>query len=394
MEVYVLDSLLRRSEIIDRFESLIWTERWASWGDFNLTIRSTYQSRNLLQTGTRLAMNLSDRMMTVETVEDGVDASGVAILKIKGRSIESIFEDRGAKQSTANLTTEPTWNITQVPAEIMRKVVHDICYTGTLSIKDKISAMVESRLSTIPASTIPEPVDPISVSLEPQSVYSVLTSLSNTWVLGFRLLRQDDPSALYFDVYAGSDRTSSQTNRPPVIFAPELDNLTDTNELTSIENSKTVAYVFAKNGFMEVLPQGVPSDVSNLDRRILIVKADDLDLPAGPALDSAMIQRGKEALADHRDIQALDGEIRQNSQYKYGVDYYLGDLVEMRNIDGVANQMRVTEQIFVSDKEGERTYPTLSINIFVSTGSWLSFAPGRSWVDFDTDTASVWSVLP
>ena len=76
------------------------------------------------------------------------------------------------------------------------------------------------------------------------------------------------------------------------------------------------------------------------------------------------------------------------------MDYYLGDLVEMRNVDGIANQMRVTEQIFVSDKEGERIYPTLAINQFVSTGSWLSFAPGRSWIDYDDDTTTVWAILP
>ena len=90
----------------------------------------------------------------------------------------------------------------------------------------------------------------------------------------------------------------------------------------------------------------------------------------------------------------MDGEIRQNSQYVYNRDYYLGDLVEMRNVDGVANQMRVTEQIFVSDKEGERTYPTLAINTFVSTGSWLSMYPGLSWVDLDTNTTDVWENQP
>ena len=138
----------------------------------------------------------------------------------------------------------------------------------------------------------------------------------------------------------------------------------------------------------------VPIDTDGFDRHVLIVNANDIELAAGSALDAALIQRGKEALAEHREIQALDGEIRQNSQYKYGVDYYLGDLVEMRNTDGIANQMRVTEQIFVSDKEGERTYPTLAINTFVSTGSWLSMYPGLSWVDLDADTTDVWSNQP
>lgn len=394
MEVYILDGLLRRSEVIDRFESLIWTERWASWGDFELAIRSTNESRSFLRKGTQLAMNQSDRMMTVETIEDGTNSDGKSILKIKGRSIEAIFEDRGAKASRSNLTTEPTWNITNTPAAIMRQIVHDICVTGVLSTYDKIPFIVESRLPSLPASTILEPVDPITVQLEPQTVYAALTSLANTWVLGFRLLRNGDIAQLNFDVYAGSDRTSSQTNLPPVIFAPELDNLTDTNELISIEDAKNVAYVYSKNGFQEVMPADVPPDTDGFDRHVLIVNANDIELAAGSALDAALIQRGKEALAEHREIQALDGEIRQNSQYKYGVDYYLGDLVEMRNTDGIANQMRVTEQIFVSDKEGERTYPTLAINTFVSTGSWLSTYPGLSWVDLDADTTDVWSNQP
>lgn len=394
MEVYILDGLLRRSEVIDRFESLIWTERWASWGDFELAIRSTNESRSFLRKGTQLAMNQSDRMMTVETIEDGTSSDGKSILKVKGRSIEAIFEDRGAKASRSNLTTEPTWNITNKPAAIMRQIVHDICVTGVLSTYDKIPFIVESRLPSLPASTILEPVDPITVQLEPQTVYAAITSLANTWVLGFRLLRNGDIAQLNFDVYSGSDRTSSQTNLPPVIFAPELDNLTDTNELISIEDAKNVAYVYSNNGFQEVIPADIAPDTDGFDRHVLIVKADDIDLPAGSALDSALIQRGKEALAEHREIQALDGEIRQNSQYKYGKDYYLGDLVEMRNTDGVANQMRVTEQIFVSDKEGERTYPTLAINTFVSTGSWLSMYPGLSWVDLDADTTDVWSNQP
>ena len=394
MEVYVLDSLLRRSEVIDRFESLIWTERWASWGDFELAIRSTYGSRGLLRKGTQLAMNQSDRVMTVETIEDGTDSDGKSILKVKGRSIESIFEDRGAKASHSDLTTEPTWDITNTPAAIMRKIVHDICVTGVLSVYDKIPFIVEARQPSLPADTILEPPDPIMVKLEPQTVYKAITNVANTWELGFRLLRNGDAAQLYFDVYAGSDRTSSQTTRPPVIFAPELDNLTDTTELISIEGAKNVAYVYSKNGFQEVIPAAVPIDTDGFERRILIVNANDIELEAGSELDSALIQRGKEALAEHREIQALDGEIRQNSQYKYNVDYYLGDLVEMRNVDGIANQMRVTEQIFVSDKEGERTYPTLAINQFVSMGSWLSFAPGLSWIDYDADTTTVWATLP
>jgi hypothetical protein len=134
----------------------------------------------------------------------------------------------------------------------------------------------------------------------------------------------------------------------------------------------------------------VPPDTAGFDRRVLTVDASDITLSAGTALDAALLQRGKEELAKTRAFQAFDGEINTNSQYKYQVDYWLGDLVEMRNVDGVANQMRVTEQIFVSDKEGDRSYPTLTVNQFINTGSWLSWESNQQWIDLDADPTT-WS---
>lgn len=390
MEVYILDVLLQRMEVIDRFESLIWTERWASWGDFEIVIHSTPSNRSLLKSGTLLAMNLSHRVMVIENIENATSAEGIRMLKVKGRSIEAIFINRGARVSMGSLTASPTWDISDTPGGVMRKIVHDICApTGV----DPIPILVESRHPDIPASTIVEIADTIGVKLEPQTVYDALTNLANTWNLGFRLLRAGDVAQLYFDVYAGTDRTVSQTLRPPVIFSPGLDNLQNTSELYTIENEKNVAYVIAPNGFLEVLADATMPEPTGLDRKVLLVKADDLDLAAGAPLNDAMLQRGKEALSEYRAYQAFDGEINQNSQYVYQRDFYLGDLVELRNEDGNGNHMRVVEQIFVSDREGDRAYPTLALNQFVNTGSWLSWEPSKKWIDFELDPIE-WDELP
>jgi hypothetical protein len=394
MEVYILDNLLRRVEIIDRFESLIWTERWASWGDFEMSIRSSFENRSLLKSGVQLALDRSYRVMTIETVEDDANDQGIKVLKIKGRSIEMLFEDRVTRSSKSSLSAFPTWDITGTPGFVMRRLVQMTCVFGVMSIYDKIPFIIEGRHPSLPADTIAEPIDPITVNIEPKSVYEAITSLSNTWTLGFRLLRDGDLSKLYFDVYSGVNRTSSQVIRPAVVFAPELDNLQNTTEMSTIEGAKNVAYVIAENGFMEVVALGVDIEVEGFERRVLVVNASDITLAAGAPLDAAMLLRGKEALSEHRAFQAFDGEINQNSQYNYNVDYYLGDLVEIRNTDGIANHMRVTEQIFVHDKEGEREYPTLVLNTFVNTGSWLSWESNKQWIDYDADVTTTWATLP
>lgn len=389
MEAYTLDSLLRRVSVIDRFESLIWTERFQAFGDFQMEIESTPATRSLLKAGTLLAMNKSHRIMTVETVEDGTDAEGRRMLSVKGRSIESILLDRVAKESTANLTTSPKWKITSPPAAVARKIFKDICVTGVLDVGDKIPYIIEGTF--MPEDTIPEPIDPITVEIEPTTVYDAIVDICNTWNLGFRMLREYDMSKLYFDIYTGSDRTTAQSVLAPVIFTPSLDNLQNTKEFTTIEKAKNVAYVYSPAGFQKVYPIGVDPEVEGFERHVLVVNATDITSD-NPDVPTALTQRGNEELAKNRVFKAFDGEISQYSQFKYGTHYDLGDIVEMRNTDGVINNMRVTEQIFVSDQEGERAYPTLTLNTFITTGSWLSWLNNKKWVDMGA--TEYWNTQP
>lgn len=390
MEAYTLDPLLRRQDVIDQFISLIWTERYNTFGDFQLDIFSTPGNRRLLRAGTLLAMSESNYVMKVESFQDAVGTDGKRILTVKGRSIEAMLFDRVAKDSVSDLTTSPKWTITGAPAVVARKIFHDICVTGILNVEDIIPFINEGTFTT--ASNIPEPIDPITVDLDPMTVYDAIQQICNVWNLGFRLIRQFDTSKLWFDVYSGSDRTTAQTVLPSVVFAPELDNIQNTTELTTIDKAKNVAYVFSPAGFQAVYPVDVDPTVNGFDRQVLVVNATDITSD-NPDVTAALIQRGHEQLALNRTYQGFDGQISQNSQYQYGRDYNLGDLIETRNSDGVTNDMRVTEQIFVSDSSGERSYPTLTVNVFITTGSWLSWLNNKVWSDI-TDTSQVWSNQP
>lgn len=381
MEAYVLDALLRRIAVIDQFESLIWTERFAAFGDFQMDIESTPATRTMLSLGTLLAMNESYRVMMVETIEDELGSDGRRMLSVKGRSIEAILLDRVAKNSTADLTTSPKWEITDEPADVARKIFHDICVTGILDPADVIPFIHEGTF--LPPGTVAEPIDPITIELDPTTVYDAIEDLCTIWSMGFRMLRNFDASELWFDIYMGSDRTTAQTTLAPVIFTSSLDNLQDIKELKTIDKAKNVAYVYSPAGFLKVYPVGVDEDVAGFERHVLVVNATDItsettDIPG------ALLQKGMEELAKNRVSQSLDGEIAQNSQYKYGVHYNLGDIVEMRT-DNSTNNMRVTEQIFVSDQQGERAYPTLSLNTFITTGSWLSWLNNKQWIELTTE---------
>lgn len=387
MDLFILDDQLRRQYVVDQFESLIWTDRYKDSGDFELLVKADRGTVALLPPGTRLAIAKSYSVATVETVEKTVSNEGVAQLKLKGRSLENTLDDRAGIPSMASgSTATPKWVLTGLPAAIARTIFQTICVDLVNSPNDVIPFYHSGSMFT--PGTIPEPSTSITISLDFDSVFNLIKKICDVYNLGFRLTRKELPngaaSELYFQVYTGDDRTTLQTTFPAVVFSPELDNLSDTNEITSTALLKNVAYVVAPNGTRMVYANGYDaSTATGFNRKAITVMADDITLAAGTPLQNALEQRGQEELAKWRVVIAFDGEIPQFGSYKYGVDYDLGDLVEMRNSDGLATNMRVTEQIFVSDATGERSYPTLETELLITAGSWYAWDAGEFWDDAD-----------
>jgi hypothetical protein len=257
---------------------------------------------------------------------------------------------------------------------------------GTLDAGDIIPNVFEG--SFLPNDTIPEPTDLITYSLEPMSLYAAIKDICDVWNLGFRMLRQGDDDPLFFDIYSGNDRTLGQSALPPVVFAPALDNLQNTSELSSTDGAKNTAYVFSPAGYQIVYPDGVDPTVAGFERNALVVNATDITTDDGNGgtltptqIATALTQRGKDELAKNKGISALDGEIRQDSKYVYGQDYIVGDLVVMQNDDGVSNNMRVEEQIFAEDRQGARAYPTLTLDSLLTPNTWKSWLANKVWAD-------------
>lgn len=384
MEVYILDDFLRRTAVIDLFESCIWTDRYAAKGDFELVLPSINQYRRLLVPGTQLALNESDRIMTVETADIKTDSEGRTLLTATGSSLENLMEDRVATDGLSYMTDGGKWVVTGTPGAAARYIFDKICRQGILNVGDIIPFIQNGTL--YPTGSIPEPSISYAFEIPMSSVYSAVKDICDMYDLGFRLVRDGDKSKLYFEIYTGDDRTTQQSARPAVVFSPELDNLQNVSEMKSVAGSKNVAYVFSKSGSQIVYADGVSSDVTGFDRRVLYVDATSLTDAPGPALNAAMARKGAEELAAHRPLAAIDGEINQYSKYKYMRDYRLGDLVEQRNGDGATNRMRITEQLFVSDAQGDRSYPTLTLYQFVEPGTWDSWG-SETW---DVGGEEVW----
>jgi hypothetical protein len=376
MEVYILDDFQRRTAVIDLYESFIWTERYAEKGDFELVVPSSTQYRRLLVPGTQITQTDSDRIMTIETADIKTDAEGRTLLTATGTSLENLMEDRVATDGVSWMTEGGKWILTGTPGGVCRQIFDLICRQGILHPGDVIPFIQNGTF--YPAGSIAETSQQFSFEIPLDSVYKVIKDICDMYDLGFRIVRDLDKSKLYFEIYTGDDRTTNQSVRTPVIFSPAMDNLQNISEMISTSGTKNIAYVFGKTKSMIVYGNEATQDTAGFDRKVIKVDAMNIDETDPVLIDALMLQKGQEALAAHRPLAALDGELSQYSKYKYMRDYRLGDLVEMRNNDGATNHMRVTEQIFVSDASGSRSYPTLSVNRFITPGSWDSWG-NETW---------------
>ena len=103
---------------------------------------------------------------------------------------------------------------------------------------------------------------------------------------------------------------------------------------------------------------------SGLDRRELFTDARDIssDTEDGTLSDAEYIAqlrtKGLKNLADHMITTAFEGEVEVTRLFKYGEDFFIGDIVQIANEYGNENSAYISELIISNSDEGLSIYPT------------------------------------
>lgn len=385
MDLYILDVNFTPVELVENYETLVWTERFFEPGEFELTTVSTPENSSQLRIGTYLGVNTSPRIMVIETVEDLVGAEGIRQIKATGRSIELIFEKRVARHHMLMLDEDEVWKFTQkLPGQIMRTLVYDICMTGVLSPDDIIPQMVKREGNSTglfydKSHLMPEPHIPIDMEIGVKSLSKALAQVNNKYPLGYRLYRDITAKTnnLYFDVYTGTNRTLMQNEVTPIIFSLPWGSLKSTSDLDTIADYFNTAYVFSKYGHTTVSrgnPTGLLRNVMDV-----VVSGDQVDKMVGSSLTQYLKQKGEEALEEHKREALFEGEIAEDYPYIYNKDYFLGDHVDLIGENNVGAVMSIIENITTIDQEGVRSFPTLQMEEHIDPDTWSGLRGGEVW---------------
>lgn len=243
---------------------------------------------------------------------------------IKGRFLDS-YMDRRLVKSTYNVADKSV-------AEAMQE-----CFSNAVSLGDHIS------IGTVASS---------SATITLNESYASLLTVEQTCAaaadLGIRFRPDFAAKKIYFDIYAGVDRTVNQSDRARVVFAPAYKNLNGASYEKLGTTEKTVCYVGGSGtGTDQTVVTAGDDTLTGLDRKEVYLSATDVTKTSGMTdaqYQAALKARGEQALTDDIVSETFDATIEPNGNFVYKKDYDLGDMVTVQYPDwGLSVDKRLTE---------------------------------------------------
>lgn len=326
MLFYLLNKSFQKIGVIDNYESVIWTTRFQDVGEFELYLPSN--DPNQFQTGQFLLRNDNDSIMIIEHIYFTTDEEKGDYCTVTGKSLEKILSQR------------IVWDKTEMYGRIeecIYRLVDENIINADNSLRNisNIKCAKSKGLTTIGKFTF-----------NGESLLDVIVELCSAYNFGFKITTN-----LTFEIYVGTDRSYNQTLNPYVIFSPNFDNLSQSTYENDISDYKNVCLVYSETsktnrGYVhKIIGEG-----SGINRRETFVDS------GGEDSDEALSSRGSEALSEAKIIEIFDGQIE--TSYKYGEDYFLGDIVQIENEYGKKATAQIIEIIENLDESGYKCIPT------------------------------------
>lgn len=378
MDLFTLNRKFLEQDVIDGFNSVIWTERYFGDSEVELVVPASADYIKKLPAGVFLATDKSKEIMMLESaVIDEKEKS----LKLTGISLLPWMNNRFFRLSSN--PADEHWVIgPETPGWAVWAILYWMCVAGSpyLSGANPIGVTNPQQL-IIPGLGLKDydkSGAKITYDVQYGPVYDAMRNIAEAFGIGMTITLESASETSYslgFRSYKGLDHSSSQTVNPVVRFSPQMDSLTDITELQSVAALKTLVYAFAtgdpKND-ADVSLSTVPGKASlsgsqytgfDLRAQLLLVSDLNSDAVGGSAatLLSMLNTRAAMELNLHPFVKAVDGEIVPTSQFKYGVHYNLGDIIEVQGNSGIISKARITEYIHAQDEAGERAYPTVAL---------------------------------
>ena len=352
MYAYLLNTSFETTKIIDTFESFIWTDRYQEAGDFEIYTFPSKDIINDVQQNYYLVNPESDHTMIVESREIKTDLEVGNKIIITGHSLEYILHRRviidpitinGSLQDGI----EKILNVTIINPDDQNRKINNFIFIKNEDIE--ITKLI------------------LSAQYEGENIYDVICDICKTHEIGFKITLTSD-NKFAFKLYKGKNRSYNQDINPYVIFSPSFENIINSSYIKDIaEYANTSIVVGDTKTYGRMIR--VLGNQTGLNRREIYTDArsiSDTDnnqqtIPKNEYINTIESQ-GREDLRKSKIKEIFDGQVETTRTYVYGIDFFLGDTVQIVNEYDMEGTSFISEIIWTQDDSGITVYPT-----FVST---------------------------
>ena len=362
MDLMTLDQYNQPYQMVENYDSLIWTERYNTIGDFQIETGDVEGFMELLPEGQMITLRESNVPMIVETHWIERKKNTPTKLTITGRALTSILDRRVAIEAVRGGVGE--WVIVaKTPSDVAYYMVNQIVVQGLVdpadifppesfqfpTPDDYLTSTGPNRSFSIPRGNLLASV----LQLIQADIPADTTTTPPTPAVvphGIRAVRPDaDGQAVAIQFYTGTDRYET------VYFDGTRDLLNDGSYLFSRVGSANTGYAIGPDSGTIINISGAA--ITGLDRRVILIDGST----SGATDEATIVEHAKMSLSEAHPTAAFDGSINQDlNPYVYGVDYFLGDVVKLVGDYGLTTKARVTEYIRAEDVSGHKAFPTLT----------------------------------
>lgn len=397
MELVNLDSGFQPVTTVENYDSLVWAERYAEPGDFELTSNDVSTIRDALPLDSYVSLRESTVVMKVEDHKIRKPSRQAPVITVTGRTFETVLERRASVKTPLPAPGgREAWSITagresDAAYKLMRSVLGDTprfmnnvevlpeiapavspldaileinlilpddyipsapAWSSTVSYEifdlvfyeDLFWRAVDANLNQTPSVSSAFWIA-LSYEIPPNNLYTAVMDLIHVNHRGLKSVRPLATGVkVGIEIYNGADLTED------VVFDARFDQFDETTYLLSRRGSKNVAYVYGASGSHTVL-KNTAEEPSGMERRVLLVDGAEGE-------EETRTARGLAELYKYNATALFDGQIAQQIARDYNVRYHLGDIIKLTGEYDLSQNVRVAEFIRSSDSSGEKAYPT------------------------------------
>lgn len=342
------------TDIIEDYESLVWTERYNEYGDFTLKVpyHSWFKTLNL--DTPFLQFSESDRIMQVETVDTGTEIATDNLVTVTGRDLTAYLMNRDSRTKSTAFSQIPL-AFTGSAGSVVQQIIQNHAVVSATS--EPIQGLVSNNI----CATTGGDTASMHLSVVKDTVYTMVKTVCDAYGFGFKITGTPD-GVLNFYVYSGVDKSSPGAANY-VLYTPDDGGFAATSHIESISNYKNHARVLGAKTGVDVYAPGF-TKYSGLNLRTVVLNYSQVgpDATTTVAQDQATLsQLGKQALATPANMYTmmvsgttLNQDIGQELKN-------MGDKVQVKDSLGVTESLRITELIYTNDDTGLKTVPTFAV---------------------------------